>query len=449
MPYCNYNDWQFVAVRGASYGGGAPTNLSLIGKFFATSFPMLLSSHQPFELPSNTILCLYNSDIIVGSYTKPGRMVVNVRVYGGQSLCQNETRVLRLLPAASMADPLHITLHVENLNEGIQFEALSYTWGASGSNEEVWVGYQSLPVTDNLAKALRRLRRVNGARTLWIDALCINQADSVERSQQVSIMKDIYCSAHNVVVWLGEGCYTESVWRLPRGAESYSCPHTEISTATGASCDIKFDGSNRCLNTALRTTTPHWWQRVWIIQEFVVAGRMPYFVFGAHVAPWPMLSGFLESYATTRLHLELRDNLTNMAALRTRYQKEDTPTVLEALAMTSDSEASDFRDKIFSLVGFLSADTNRMLCPNYLDSCEKVFKRAILACICEAQSFAPLAIAHQRDTRGSRRFDEDFENRFHIAGTRPHTLSIPPWTVNFCRSPPKSGDCIEEEDVTW
>ena len=31
--------------------------------------------------------------------------------------------------------------------------------------------------------------------TFWIDAICINQADLDERSQQVAIMRDIYASA--------------------------------------------------------------------------------------------------------------------------------------------------------------------------------------------------------------------------------------------------------------
>ena len=41
-------------------------------------------------------------------------------------------------------------------------------------------------------------------RTLWIDALCINQDDLVERSAQVSIMGSIYSNTSKVLIWLGE-----------------------------------------------------------------------------------------------------------------------------------------------------------------------------------------------------------------------------------------------------
>ena len=38
---------------------------------------------------------------------------------------------------------------------------------------------------------------------LWIDALCINQSDLQERSQQVRFMKLIYEKAKTVYTWLG------------------------------------------------------------------------------------------------------------------------------------------------------------------------------------------------------------------------------------------------------
>jgi len=38
----------------------------------------------------------------------------------------------------------------------------------------------------------------------WYDALCINQADTGERGQQVLRMAQIYSKATRVLVWLGE-----------------------------------------------------------------------------------------------------------------------------------------------------------------------------------------------------------------------------------------------------
>jgi hypothetical protein len=38
----------------------------------------------------------------------------------------------------------------------------------------------------------------------WVDAICINQADLDERAQQVKQMRDIYQSAEEVIIDLGE-----------------------------------------------------------------------------------------------------------------------------------------------------------------------------------------------------------------------------------------------------
>lgn len=65
-----------------------------------------------------------------------------------------------------------------------------------------------VPVTKNLTGALRQYRAeataLGRVAVLWANAICINQLDARERSQQVMIMRDIYASADIVCVWLGE-----------------------------------------------------------------------------------------------------------------------------------------------------------------------------------------------------------------------------------------------------
>ncbi len=58
-------------------------------------------------------------------------------------------------------------------------------------------------VRDNLFLALRHLRYREGVRSMWADALCINQTDNTERGHQVFQMGKIYSNAERVCVWLG------------------------------------------------------------------------------------------------------------------------------------------------------------------------------------------------------------------------------------------------------
>jgi len=52
---------------------------------------------------------------------------------------------------------------------------------------------------------LLRLRLRDEPRLLWIDAVCINQTDNVEKTKQVMLMRKIYENAVSVLVRLGEG----------------------------------------------------------------------------------------------------------------------------------------------------------------------------------------------------------------------------------------------------
>jgi hypothetical protein len=51
---------------------------------------------------------------------------------------------------------------------------------------------------------LRHLRKETAQHRLWIDAICLNQADNEEKSVQVQLMGEIYSQARKLRIWLGE-----------------------------------------------------------------------------------------------------------------------------------------------------------------------------------------------------------------------------------------------------
>lgn len=63
-----------------------------------------------------------------------------------------------------------------------EFEASSYVWGATMFPYKIKVNGKDFYVTYNLFSVLCELRRPDRDRIVWIDALCINQADDVEKS---------------------------------------------------------------------------------------------------------------------------------------------------------------------------------------------------------------------------------------------------------------------------
>ncbi|KAF1359890.1 hypothetical protein EJ07DRAFT_92521, partial [Lizonia empirigonia] len=122
----------------------------------------------------------------------------------------SEIRVAVILPGSFDSD-LRVKFIARKLSvmkeDGPAYEALSYVWGTSDNPSYVTVQSElksgSVSITRNLDIALRHLRYQNVARRMWIDALCINQADDQEKSIQVARMGDIFKTADITLSWLG------------------------------------------------------------------------------------------------------------------------------------------------------------------------------------------------------------------------------------------------------
>ena len=112
-------------------------------------------------------------------------------------------RVIEILPGSGTDLVVCNIKHVQ-LTSNPHFEALSYDWGDPTPNRYVVCHGRPLPVTTSLYPALHRLRDKSAARTLWADAICINQQDIDERNQKVRLMRQIYEKAERVTIWLGE-----------------------------------------------------------------------------------------------------------------------------------------------------------------------------------------------------------------------------------------------------
>jgi hypothetical protein len=115
----------------------------------------------------------------------------------------NSIRLLYLYPG-TFSEPLVAHLETTTVENAPPYEAMSYVWGGADSRAQIMVGNTAIDIPANLHLALQRVRHTSKRRVLWADAVCINQLDVVERSQQVSIMATIFKLAKRVLIWLGE-----------------------------------------------------------------------------------------------------------------------------------------------------------------------------------------------------------------------------------------------------
>lgn len=140
-----------------------------------------------------------------------------------------EIRIVTILPSLDSCASIRCTTGKISLNNSPGYHALSYTWGDPTVSVPIFVDDVEIQVTTNLEAALRHFRPKELPTQYpelrwWIDAICINQSDPVERSHQVQLMRDIYSHASIVIVWLGEErddskLALETVLGLARGFE--------------------------------------------------------------------------------------------------------------------------------------------------------------------------------------------------------------------------------------
>ena len=140
----------------------------------------------------------------------------------------HEIRLLQLDSSPHKGTAVQATLTHASLHDPPPppYTALSYFWGVKAT-KSITVNGHPVSASDELHAALQQLRdeptadahgshevdaerprRVGHAsfrRNLWVDAVCINQDDAVEKGQQVKLMHDIYTKAADVLVWLGPG----------------------------------------------------------------------------------------------------------------------------------------------------------------------------------------------------------------------------------------------------
>lgn len=170
-------------------------------------------------------------------------------------------------------DPIRSSLAEVSLrNKSVGFFALSYCWNSSAAEKTIWCDGRSLKVTANLFAALRNARSRTSDVRLWIDQVCVDQGNIIDRNEQVSKMGHIYRAATGVIVWLGEESPGSSAaMELPikirrYWASLYDNPHDLTdSQKTPPQCPVWGDGAWRAFISLLARP---WWKRLWVSTDF-------------------------------------------------------------------------------------------------------------------------------------------------------------------------------------
>jgi len=294
--------------------------------------------------------------------------------------------LLHLQPASDINHEISGTLTTMALSDAVtKFEALSYTWGDSRENRTIQLnGKAGYAVTDNLFYALRRLRNRRTERTVWIDAVCINQNDLDEKGHQVAIMGEIYLCATWVVIWIGESEKAEGAEPGVRG--SVKVKYWKLYRQPNA---VMFTRRVHHFIEAIRKAVPHRWERAWIVQEAACAKHITV-MFGPCEMKFYSFYIFLygvwedciyEDEVAKEKVSKADDAVSRIRDIRNRHQKKGRQSITSLLWNARLSQAIVAQDKVYSLLAIMPLEEVEFLRPNCKEAVNETFAKATYVAI--------------------------------------------------------------------
>ena len=301
---------------------------------------MLWSSETPFSYAS---LPPASSDLVV-------------RAAGTYEV--HRTRLLRLTGTTLRRKLLKCDLRAWTLNVGernvsseVDVRALSYVHGRDDQDQDIQVNGKSFKVSQNLFDCLEVLSRdCKRWGRIWVDQICINNADPMERSRQVKHMGEIYQRAQEVIVWLGKGLASdEAAVHLIHYAYNEE-------QKTGEKIKMSKDGLN-----LLRSFIENpYFKRLWAVQELVLAKNIIVLVGNKEVS-WDKL---IAVYSNHIFHphigslREVNEECTSLQRINIARTQRTVLDIFDVINGFCKYSCSDSRDHLFGLLGLLDDRAN-------------------------------------------------------------------------------------------
>jgi hypothetical protein len=285
--------------------------------------------------------------------------------------------------------------------DGVQYDCLSYSCGTDPPSHVIILDGAALPITWNLLQALNSLRQVQKTGLVWIDAICINQQDLDERSQQIQIMSKIYSGAQHVIVYLGgeaDGSQnvptlctqimTACLFRGRSGTDAAAmleAPLEPIGMEELRAAGLPDVGDPAWDQLQAFCRRP-WFVRKWVIQETVLARSLT-FICGAWSADRILLEAIplaaacqLPVHRGSACSLPTKDEtgfrrILEMKDMGLRSPGYEPRDLISLLDIFRTSCATDSRDHVYALLGLSKESKEPELVPDYREKVADTYCR--------------------------------------------------------------------------
>jgi hypothetical protein len=283
------------------------------------------------------------------------------------------------------------------LDASPQYVAISYAWGYIGHTRQIQLEGTIIPVAVSLYGALEALRQSSEATLVWADALCIDQQNRIERTQQVQLMTSIYTKAQSVSIWLG-----------PEDEEDDISLAIDLLRSVAGQADSS-EQTRDIISSSMRTLdfSPvvslferDYWRRLWVVQEVFHARDITVYC-GSTRLPWSVYKQASRTFREYKAELDSylpqdsndgsgsisRNQFTYSQALV--YQGPGSlpdlravmspgeVSLLEVLRICRRKLATDPRDKVFGILGVLPEEVRQEFVADYSLSVKDVYTNVV------------------------------------------------------------------------
>ncbi|KAI1340885.1 heterokaryon incompatibility protein-domain-containing protein [Xylariaceae sp. FL0016] len=313
---------------------------------------------------------------------------------------QHEIRALKVLnrPNPGKRSYMEFAMVTLSLDETpVQpYFAISYVWGQASKTRPIIIDGLVVDVPRNATRVLERLQFQVGD-LVWIDAICINQQDQVEKGFQVAFMKDVYSKAVEVRIWLGN--LTDPV--ANNALSSLQTIFDQCLEETNNLADFRrhlfgddnsaapaFRYSNKPLPASCnwpavkRLYDLPWFNRLWVIQEVALARRPVCYVGQQTVdakvivvaAKWMVHRRYARHFGG--------EEIDGVESASSMYQPGGQP-LGEQLRQGHRSLCRKPQDKVYGLLGLANPHIAAQIKPDYSKPVSEVYAQAIRLAILE------------------------------------------------------------------
>lgn len=199
-------------------------------------------------------------------------------------LADGEIRLLHL-PRRLPFRMVQARLSVVSLEKAPIYEAISYTWGDHAKRKLMLLNGKFFETTSSARDALLAHSSWWRPKVVWIDQICINQADDKEKGRQVAMMFNIYRRADRVVAHLGTSLIAFAALAMLGELMWQEYQDSELEIA-GFLATVPLFGGYFAIAEMLRHP---WFSRVWIVQE-VAAARELAVAYGGILIDWESMA---------------------------------------------------------------------------------------------------------------------------------------------------------------